>query len=165
MMMRNLVCLALILCSLFTYHLQPAAARQTKPEAPPAIAVCFSGGREILRQEIVSGPFADEYKFAHEVRVKDATGEHNLNFAGGLCVIDRGASSVAKELTLSDRLSCYSGADEIIAFDVYGRETTVDEYVEGRTFLAKARGTAFNADSLHEYLVFGGGACIGKEQG
>jgi hypothetical protein len=165
MMMRNLLCLALILCSLFTYNLQPAAARQVKPVAPPAIAVCFSGGREILRQEIVSGPFADEYKFAHEVRVKDETGEHNLNFAGGLCIIDRGTSSVAKGLTLSDRLSCYSGADEIVAFDVYGRETTVDEYVEGRTFLAKAQGKAFNTDSLHEYLVFGGGACIGKEEG
>ncbi len=158
-----LLCLIVFFYSWFNFGVQPVAARQVKPEASPAIIACFSGGREILRKEMVSGPFADEYKFAHEVRVKDETGEHSLNFAGGLCIIDRGVASVPRELTLSDRLSCYSGADKIVTFDVYGRETTVDEYVEGRTFLAKARGNAFNSDSLHEYLVFGGGACIGIE--
>ena len=49
------------------------------------------------------------------------------------------------------------------SFAVHGRETTVDEYVEGRTFLATASGIAFNANSLHEYLVFGNDACIGEE--
>ena len=66
-------------------------------------------------------------------------------------------------LAVTDKLSCYSGADKIVTFEVYGRETTVDEYVEGRTFLAKAQGHSLNSDSLHEYLVFGGGACIGSE--
>ena len=116
-----------------------------------------------MRAEMLSGPFADEYKFAHEVKVKDATGEHSLNFAGGLCIIDRGEVSLAKELPMTDNLVCYSGMSEAVAFEVYGRETTVDEYVEGRTFLAKARGIAFNSDTLHEYLVFGNSACIGEE--
>ena len=162
-MINILLCLVIFLFSFFNSRIQPAVARQIRPKVPPAVIVCFSGGREILRKEIVAGPFADEYKFAHEVRVKDKTGEHSLNFAGGLCIIDRGAVSATKKLALTDRLSCYSGADEIVTFDVYGRETTVDEYVEGRTFLAKAQGNAFNSDSLHEYLVFGGGACIGSE--
>ncbi|WP_036482113.1 hypothetical protein [Myxosarcina sp. GI1] len=142
---------------------QLASARQTKPNPTPAAElVCFSGGREILRENIVAGPFADEYKFAHEVKVRDERGEHSINFAGGLCIIDRGEASVYRELNLTDELSCYSGANEVVSFKVYGRETTVDEYVEGRTFLAKAKGS-FSADSLHEYLVFGGGACIGEE--
>ncbi|EAZ92869.1 hypothetical protein [Crocosphaera chwakensis] len=33
---------------------------------------------------LIKGPFADEYKFAHEVKVADETGEHKLNFSGGL---------------------------------------------------------------------------------
>ena len=111
---------------------------------------------------MVSGPFADEYKFAHEVKVKDETGEHSLNFTGGLCIIDRGVTS-APELTVSDNLNCYSGANSIVTFEVYGRETTVDEYVEGRTFLAQAKGDAIASDSIHEYLVFGNEACIGIE--
>ena len=90
-------------------------------------------------------------------------GEHSLNFAGGLCIIDRGEVSTRQKLSLTDKLSCYSGADKIVVFEVYGRETTVDEYVEGRTFFAQATGNNFDADSLHEYLVFGGGACIGLE--
>ncbi len=155
--------LVIFLFSWFNFGIQPVGARPVNPEPPTAIIACFSGGREILRKEIVSGPFADEYKFAHEVKVKDETGEHNLNFAGGLCVIDRGATPVSMDLAVTDKLSCYSGADEIVTFDVYGRETTVDEYVEGRTFLAKAKGNNFDSKSLHEYLVFGGGACIGLE--
>lgn len=163
-MIKNLLCLLILFCSLFTYQIQPAAAKQVKLEAPSAVIACFSGGREILRKEMISGPFADEYKFAHEVKVKDESGEHSLNFAGGLCIIDRGMTSIPKKnLTVSDRLNCYSGANEIVTFEIYGRETTVDEYVEGRTFWAKAQGKAFNADTLHEYLVFGSEACIGLE--
>ncbi len=162
-MIKILLCLVIFLFSLFNSGIQPAAARQIKPEVTPAIIACFSGGREILRKEIVAGPFADEYKFAHEVRVKDEMGEHGLNFAGGLRIIDRGAASVTKKLAVTDKLSCYSGAGKIVTFEVYGRETTVDEYVEGRTFLAKAQGNTLNSDFLHEYLVFGGGACIGSE--
>lgn len=161
-MVNILLCLIIGLFFWFNGAI-PAAARQVKPEAPPAIITCFSGGREILRKEVIAGPFADEYKFAHEVKVKDGTKEHSLNFTGGLCIIDRGVASVPKELALSDRLSCYSGADDIVTFEVYGRETTVDEYVEGRTFLAKAQGNGFDSDSLHEYLIFGNGACIGSE--
>ena len=162
-MTNILLCLVISLFSWFNSGVQPAAARPVTSEVSPAVIACFSGGREILRKEIVSGPFADEYKFAHEVKVKDETGEHSLNFAGGLCIIDRGTASVPRVLTVSNRLSCYSGADKIVVFEIYGRETTVDEYVEGRTFLAKAQGKAFNSDFLHEYLVFGGGACIGLE--
>ncbi|MDJ0569726.1 MAG: hypothetical protein QNJ53_11840 [Pleurocapsa sp. MO_192.B19] len=163
-MINIILCLVIFLYSFFYSGIQPAKARQVKPEppTPTATITCFSGGREILRKKIISGPFADEYKFAHEVKVKDETGEHSLNFAGGLCIIDRG-EVVPKELALTDKLSCYSGANEIVTFDVYGRETTVDEYVEGRTFFAKATGNDFDANSLHEYLVFGGGACIGSE--
>lgn len=153
----------IILCLiLFVGQIQPAVARQSKPQ-PPGIIACFSGGKQILRKEIIAGPFADEYKFAHEVIVRDETGDRDLNFAGGLCIIDRGAVSLAKELPVTDELSCYSGISKVVDFEVHGSETTVDEYVEGRTFLAQAKGIAFNSISLHEYLVFGGGACIGEE--
>lgn len=161
--MNVLLCLIILLCSWFSLAVPSAMARQVKSEVSPGTIVCFSGGREILRKQMVSGPFADEYKFAHEVKVKDETGEHSLNFAGGLCIIEHGLTPSLSKLAISDRLTCYSGADEIVTFDVYGRESTVDEYVEGRTFWAKSRGQAFNTDALHEYLVFGGGACIGKE--
>ena len=161
-MLNVLLCLVILFYSWFSLGVRSAMARQVKSEVSAGTIVCFSGGREILRKKMVSGPFADEYKFAHEVTVKDETGEHDLNFAGGLCIIDRGVTSVPK-LTVSDFLSCYSGADEIVNFEVYGRETTVDEYVEGRTFLAKAKGEGFNADSVHEFLVFSNGACIGNE--
>jgi hypothetical protein len=161
-MLNVLLCLVILFYSWLNLGVRSAIARQVKSEVSAGTIVCFSGGREILRKEMVSGPFADEYKFAHEVRIKDETGEHELNFAGGLCIIDRGVTSVPK-LAVSDLLSCYSGADEMVVFEVYGRETTVDEYVEGRTFSAKARGNGFDADLLHEYLVFGNEACIGNE--
>lgn len=154
----------IILCLiLFIGQIQPAVARQIPPPKPPGVIACFSGGKQILRKEIIKGPFADEYKFAHEVTVRDEKGEQDLNFAGGLCIIDRGAVSLTKELEITDDLSCYSGSSKVVDFEVHGSETTVDEYVEGRTFFAKANGTAFNSNSLHEYLVFGGGACIGEE--
>ena len=161
MIINVLFCLVIFLFS-FNPRIQPAV-KAVEPETSSGIIICFSGGKEILKKEMVSGPFADEYKFAHEVRVKDDTGEHNVNFAGGLCIIDRGTVSVQRDLALTDKLSCYSGASEIVNFEVYGQESTVDEYVEGRTFLAKAQGNFFNSDTLHEYLVFGGGACIGTE--
>ncbi|MGV2829996.1 hypothetical protein [Myxosarcina sp. GI1(2024)] len=163
-MFKILLWLTVLLVSIGSCLSAPVLARQIRSApTPPATIVCFSGGREILRNEIVAGPFADEYKFAHEVRVKNERGEHSINFAGGLCIIDRGeVSTKPRDLNLTDELSCYSGASEVVAFEVYGRETTVDEYVEGRTFLAKARGT-FLSDTLHEYLVFGGGACVGEE--
>lgn len=154
----------IILClTLFLGQIQPAAAKQISPPKPPGVIACFSGGKQILRKEILRGPFADEYKYAHEVTVRDETGEHDLNFAGGLYIIDRGAVSLTKELAITDELSCYSGSSKVVHFEVHGLETTVDEYVEGRTFFAKANGIAFNSNSLHEYLVFGGGACIGEE--
>ncbi len=128
-----------------------------------AVLVCFSGGREITRKNVIQGPFADEYKFAHEVKVIDDRGEHWLNFSGGICVIDQGVESVKKKLPLTDELRCYSGGNEVVSFEIYGQETTVDEYVEGRTFLAKASGKLVNSDSIHRYLVFGGGTCIGEE--
>ena len=164
-MIQFLLWLMIFLVSILGCWTQPVMARTVKTvSAPPAIIVCFSGGQEIARKTIIAGPFADEYKFAHEIKVLDAKGEHSLNFAGGLCIIDRGEVVPLKQQpNLSDELRCYSGADQVVAFEVYGRETTVDEYVEGRTFLAKARGNSFNSDSLHEYLVFGGGACIGEE--
>ena len=158
---NKLFFLVLLVVSLFL-GIQPAVARITS-QKPPGIISCFSGGKELLRKEIIAGPFADEYKFAHEVTVRDETGEHELNFAGGLCIIDRGAVSLTKELAITDELSCYSGMSKVVDFAVHGSETTVDEYVEGRTFFAKASGIAFNSNSLHEYLVFGGGACIGEE--
>ncbi len=161
-MIKVLLCLVILFYSWFNFRVRSAIARQVKSEVFPGTIVCFSGGREILHKQMVSGPFADEYKFAHEVKVKDER-EHSLNFAGGLCIIDRRVTFVPKDLTMTDKLSCYSGANDIVTFEVYGRETTVDEYVEGRTFLAKAQGDAFNTDTLHEYLVFGGGACIGNE--
>lgn len=160
--MNVLLCLVILFYSWFSV-VPPAEGKPVRSEVSAGTIVCFSGGREILRKQMVSGPFADEYKFAHEVKVKDETGEHSLNFAGGLCIIDRGVTSVSKQLAVTDKLNCYSGANDIVTFEVYGRETTVDEYVEGRTFLAKARGDAFSADSLHEYLVFGNEACIGTE--
>jgi hypothetical protein len=145
--------------------IQPAiAARQDKTEvAPPAVLVCFSGGKEIIRKNVVEGPFADEYKFAHEVKTVDESGEHWLNFSGGICVIDQGIVSVKNPLKLTDELICYSGGTEVVDFEIYGQETTIDEYVEGRTFLAKARGNSINSDSIHRYLLFGGGTCIGEE--
>jgi hypothetical protein len=161
-MINVLLSLIILLLSWFNYDIQPAVARII-PQKPPGIISCFSGGKEILRKEIIAGPFADEYKFAHEVTVRDETGEHNLNFAGGLCIIDRGAVSLTKELAVTDELGCYSGMSKVVDFEVHGSETTVDEYVEGRTFFALASGIAFNSNSLHEYLVFGGGACIGEE--
>ena len=160
--MRKALIYSIVLLILLLSQIQPATAKQLKADSNSVIA-CFSGGKEIMRAEMLSGPFADEYKFAHEVKVKDATGEHSLNFAGGLCIIDRGEVSLAKKLPMTDNLVCYSGMSEAVAFEVYGRETTVDEYVEGRTFLAKARGIAFNSNTLHEYLVFGNSACIGEE--
>ena len=176
--MNVLLCLIIMLYSWFM-PVPSAIAKQVKSEVAPGTIVCFSGGKEILRKQMVSGPFADEYKFAHEVQVTDDAGEYSLNFAGGLCIIERGATPPPSKLAISDyasarrgasplgypsnRLTCYSGADEIVTFDVYGRESTVDEYVEGRTFWAKSKGKAFNTDALQEYLVFGGGACIGQE--
>ncbi|WP_229639436.1 hypothetical protein [Waterburya agarophytonicola] len=162
-MFKALLCLIIVCFFWLNFDLRSATARQIKPEISPGIIVCFSGGREILREEMISGPFADEYKFAHKVKVKTDRGEQNLNFAGGLCIIDRPVAQAPKNLTKSDLLSCYSGADEIVNFEVYGRESTVDEYVEGRTFLAKAKGKGFDTDSIHEYLVFSNGACIGSE--
>ena len=162
-MINILLCSIILLFSWFNYDIQPAAARQIPPPKPPGVIACFSGGKQILRKEIIRGPFADEYKYAHEVTVRDETGEHDLNFAGGLCIIDRGTVSLSKELGITDSLSCYSGMSQVVHFEVHGSETTVDEYVEGRTFFALANGIAFNSNSLHEYLVFGGGACIGEE--
>ncbi len=164
-MVKIFLRLLVSLVATLSIWVQPVtAAKKAKTEpVPPAVLVCFSGGKEIVRKTIVEGPFADEYKFAHEVKVVDETGEHKLNFSGGLCIIDRGSVAVKQQLNLSDKLSCYSGATEVVAFEVYGRETTVDEYLEGRTFLAKARGNSLNSDSLHQYLVFGGGACLGEE--
>ena len=162
-MMRILWCLVACWFLWGNFNLEIAIAKQVDLQASPPVIACFSGGREILRKNITSGPLADEYKFAHEIKVKDDKGEHSLNFSGGLCIIDRGAVTVRKQQPLSDQLSCYSGRDNLITFQVYGRETTVDEYIEGRTFYATAAGTAFNANSLHEYLVFGSEPCIGEE--
>ena len=163
--MGKVLIYSILLFVFIASQIQPVAATQIQLKSPNSggIIACFSGGKEILRKEVVFGPFADEYKFAHEVTVRDSTGEHNLNFTGGLCIIDRGEISLARELAISDRLSCYSGTLEVAFFAVQGRETTVDEYVEGRTFLATASGIAFNSNSLHEYLVFGNDACIGEE--
>ena len=160
--MIKIIC-SLLCCWCFWSYAPTAVLAKTQTVNSPSIIACYSGGREILRSEIVSGPFADEYKFAHEVKVKDATGVHNLNFAGGLCIIERDITTPPYKLTMSDNLSCYSGRDQVISFEVYGAESTVDEYVEGRTFWAKSQGLAFNTNNLKEYLVFGGGACIGKE--
>ncbi len=160
--MIKFIC-SLLCCWLLWSYAPATALAKTKTVTTPSIIVCYSGGREILRSEIVSGPFADEYKFAHEVKVKDETGEHSLNFAGGLCIIERGVVAPSAQLAVSDLLSCYLGRDEVVSFEVYGSESTVDEYVEGRTFWAKSHGLAFNTNNLKEYLVFGGGACIGRE--
>ncbi|MGL4883037.1 MAG: hypothetical protein ACRC8K_18565 [Waterburya sp.] len=161
-MVKILLWVVICLITTLNFWIQPVTAKSIS-QNEPAILVCFSGGKEIARKTIIEGPFADEYKFAHEVKVVDDTGEHRLNFSGGLCIIDQGTATVKNQLNLSDRLSCYSGANEVIDFEVYGRETTVDEYLEGRTFLAKAHGNSLNSDSLHRYLVFGGGACLGSE--
>lgn len=152
--------LAIALIFSLCFYLQPVEA---KPIQSDATLVCFSGGKEIIRKTVVEGPFADEYKFAHEVKVIDDRGEYQVNFAGGLCIIDRGSVALKSQPHLSDRLSCYSGAEKVVDFDVYGGESTIDEYLEGRTFWATASGKAFSSDSLHQYLVFGGGACIGEE--
>ncbi len=156
--------LILLVGTLFLWTQPVSAARQTKAVVTPtAVLVCFSGGQEVIRKQVVEGPFADEYKFAREIKVMDDNGEHWLNFAGGICVIDRGEAPVKSQLKLTDELTCYSGGTEVLIFEVYGKETTVDEYLEGRTFLAKAKGKSFNSDSLHRYLLFGGGTCIGEE--
>ncbi|MGL5939169.1 MAG: hypothetical protein ACRC2S_02080 [Waterburya sp.] len=161
-MVKILLWVVICLITTLNFWIQPVTAKSIS-QNEPAILVCFSGGKEIARKTIIEGPFADEYKFAHEVKVVDDTGEHRLNFSGGLCIIDQGEATINKQSDLSDRLSCYSGANEVVNFEVYGRETTVDEYLEGRTFLAKASGNSLNSDSLHRYLVFGGGACLGSE--
>lgn len=159
--MLKLFWCSIFYCCLFWSYAPPTAL--AKKAQIPSTIVCYSGGTEILRSKIIAGPFADEYKFAHEVKIEDETGEYRLNFAGGLCIIERSVLSPPTKLDLSDRLSCYSGAEKIVTFDVYGRESTVDEYVEGRTFWAKSQGRAFDTDNLQEYLIFGGGACIGRE--
>ncbi|MBE9240887.1 hypothetical protein [Synechocystis salina] len=142
-----------------------AASNANPQEQNPAILVCFSGGQEIFRKNVVDGPFADEYKFAHEIKVADSEGEHWVNFGGGMCLIDQGESFNRRQLELTDNLSCYSGAKKVVTFDVYGEETTIDEYVEGRTFLAKASGSGLASESIHRYLLFGSGTCIGEEVG
>ena len=152
--MQKVLINSILLIVFVMIQIQPVAAKQIQVKAQNSggIISCFSGGQEILRKEVVSGPFADEYKFAHEVTVRDGTKEYNLNFTGGLCIIDRGEISLAKELAISDRLICYSGMVEVASFEVHGRETTVDEYVEGRTFLATAKGVAFNKKALSSKL-------------
>lgn len=164
-MFKSLLWLLISFIVTLSCWIQPvAAAKQVNPDAATsAILVCFSGGQEIIRKTILEGPFADEYKFAHEVKVVDEKGEHLFNFSGGLCIIDQGLVSLKTKLDLTNELSCYSGANKVVNFEIYGQETTVDEYVEGRTFLAKAQGNIINSESLHRYLVFGGGACLGEE--
>ncbi|MBE9176348.1 hypothetical protein IQ225_15365 [Synechocystis salina LEGE 06155] len=142
-----------------------AVSNTISQDEAPAVLICFSGGQEIFRKNVVEGPFADEYKFAHEIKIADSEGEHWVNFSGGMCVIDQGEFYNKKQLKLTDNLSCYSGAKKIVTFDVYGEETTIDEYVEGRTFLAKANGNALSSNSIHQYLLFGNGTCIGEEIG
>jgi len=154
----------IFLVSSLCFWIQPVAAKQVQTEpAYSQVLVCFSGGKELVRKTIVEGPFADEYKFAHEVEVLDEKGRHKFNFSGGLCIIDQGPVPVRRRLNITDELSCYSGAEKVVNFEVYGQETTVDEYLEGRTFLAKARGNSINSNSINRYLVFGGGACLGEE--
>ncbi len=163
-MIKVLFSLLISLLISLNFWLQPVNAKQVKTESvSPTILVCFSGGQEILRKTVIEGPFADEYKFAHEVKVMDDKGEYRLNFSGGLCIMDKGEVTVKNQLSLSDRLRCYSGSTEMVAFEVYGQETTIDEYLEGRTFLAKAHGNSLNSSSIHQYLLFGGGACLGEE--
>ena len=159
-MSKILLWVAIAIFATLCFWIQPVEA---KPAKIDATLLCFSGGREIARKNVIQGPFADEYKFGHEVKVRDEKGEHNLNFSGGLCIIDLGSETLRRKSPLSDLLSCYSGKDRIVDFEVYGLETTIDEYLEGRTFLAKASGNYFNSDSLHRYLIFGGAACIGEE--
>lgn len=166
-MIKLLVYFALLPLVIFCLGNQPAIAgsRASSQDKPPAVLICFSGGQEIFRKDVLEGPFADEYKFAHEVKVADAQGEQWVNFGGGMCVIDQGEVFNKKQPGLTDILSCYSGTKKVVIFDVYGEETTIDEYVEGRTFLAKANGSAISSDSIHRYLLFGGGTCIGEETG
>ena len=166
-MIKLLIYFVILPMAIFFLGNQPAmAGSQVSPQdKPPAVLVCFSGGQEILRKDVVEGPFADEYKFAHEIKISDDQGQHWLNFSGGMCVIDQGEVFNKKQPKLTDTLSCYSGAKKVVIFDVYGEETTIDEYVEGRTFLAKANGTAISSDSIHRYFLFGGGTCIGEETG
>ena len=159
-MRKILLWFAIVIFSTLCFWLQPVEAKPVKTDLT---LLCFSGGREIARKTVIQGPFADEYKFGHEVKVRDEQGEHNFNFSGGLCIIDRGSVNVKRQFPLSDRLSCYSGKYKIVDFEVYGRETTIDEYLEGRTFRAKASGKHLNSDLLHEYFIFGGAACIGEE--
>ncbi|MEA5509958.1 hypothetical protein VB715_09295 [Crocosphaera sp. UHCC 0190] len=163
--MKILPWLLISLVVTLSFWIQPVAvAKQVNPDtATSAILVCFSGGQEIIRKTVLEGPFADEYKFAHEVKVMDKKGEHRFNFSGGLCIIDQGIVATKKKLDLTNELSCYSGANKVVEFEVYGQETTVDEYLEGRTFLAKTQGNSINSESIHRYLVFGGGACLGEE--
>ena len=95
-MVKIFLWLLISLVATLSIWVQPVtAAKKVKTElVSPAVLVCFSGGQEIVRKTIVEGPFADEYKFAHEVKVADETGEHKLNFSGGLCIIDRGSVAV-----------------------------------------------------------------------
>ncbi len=161
MMRKFFLWLAIALFLILSFSVRPVEARPVPTET---MLLCFSGGREIARKTVIAGPFADEYKFGHEVRVIDEGGEHNFNFSGGLCIIDLGeATFKRRQPPLSDRLSCYSGRYRIVDFEIYGLETTIDEYLEGRTFLGMARGNHLNSDSLHQYLIFGGAACIGEE--
>ncbi len=166
-MIKLFICFVVLPITIFFLGNEPtmAAAKTSPQDKSPAVLVCFSGGQEILRKNVLEGPFADEYKFAHEVQILDDQGKHWLNFGGGMCVIDQGEIFSKKQPDLTDKLSCYSGGEKVVIFDVYGEETTIDEYVEGRTFLAKANGTAITSDSMHRYLLFGGGTCIGEEIG
>lgn len=152
--------LAIVIFLMLCFWLQPVEAISFKTNG---VLLCFSGGREIARKTVIEGPFADEYKFGHEVKVIDEKGEHYFNFSGGFCILDRGAVTVKNLPPLSDRLTCYSGKKKLVYFEVYGPETTIDEYLEGRTFLGEASGNYLNSDSIHQYLIFGGAACIGEE--
>ena len=166
-MVKLFIYFVILPIAIFCLGNQPtiAGSKASSQDKPPAVLICFSGGQEIFRKDVVEGPFADEYKFAHEVKVTDDQGQHWVNFGGGMCVIDQGESFNKQQPELTDILSCYSGGKKIVIFDVYGEETTIDEYVEGRTFLAKANSTAIYSDSIHRYLLFGGGTCIGEETG
>lgn len=166
-MIKLLIYFVILPVAIFFLGNQPAMAvsnTSSQDRALP-ILVCFSGGEEIFRKNVVEGPFADEYKFAHEIKVSDSAGQHWVNFSGGMCVIDQGEVFSKKQPKLTDNLSCYSGAKKVVNFEVYGEETTIDEYVEGRTFLAIANGSAISSNSIHQYLLFGSGTCIGEELG
>lgn len=166
-MIKLLIYFVILPIAIFLLGNQPAmaVANTNSPDQTLPVLVCFSGGEEIFRKNVVEGPFADEYKFAHEIKVSDSEGQHWVNFSGGMCVIDQGEVFNKKQPKLTDNLSCYSGAKKVVTFDVYGEETTIDEYVEGRTFLAKASGSVIASNSIHQYLLFGSGTCIGEEIG